>query len=173
MPAARRYAPSVAPITIIGTVATPGQSSDVRPLTALSKSSRIGDGGAPRGAPLTINFTAVSPITLRSVSVTYSTLSSGSTRQLTLAAASCGSAFNACPPSSIVATQVVRSVAFQGVDACASRVIAAVSPFAAAARSALTGPFSIVDIAWKYARVTSFVLSGNPKRDNRSSAPAK
>ena len=42
--------------------------------------------------------------------------SSGSTRQLTVAAASCGSAFLACPPSSWVATHVVRSVAFQAVQ---------------------------------------------------------
>ena len=74
--------------------------------------------------------------------------SSGSTRQLTFAAASCGSAFFACPPSSCVATHVVRSVAFQGVDAFATRAIAAVSPSRDLRRDRRsTGPFSIFDIA--------------------------
>src|ERR1039458_4845698 len=58
---------------------------------------------------------------------------SGRTRQFTFAAASCGSALRACPPSSIVATQVVRSMEFQTGELPATRSIAAGSPLAAAA----------------------------------------
>ena len=104
---------------------------------------------------------------------TYSTESSGRTRQFTLAAASCGSAFLACPPSISVATQVVRSVAFQAVVACATFCIASADPPAAAVRSSFTGPVSIFDIASKYARVTSLVFNGKPNFDSRSRAAAK
>jgi len=45
------------------------------------------------------------------VALDLATGSPGMMRQLTLARASWGSAFTACPPSSIVATQVVRSCA--------------------------------------------------------------
>src|SRR5678816_4681970 len=109
MPAARRYAPSVAPITIIGSVATLGQIVVVVVLTAAIRSSRIGDGGAPCGVPSITIETAVSLTIRLSVDVTYSEVSSGCTRQFTFAPASCGRAFLACPPSSCVATHDVRS----------------------------------------------------------------
>ena len=49
--------------------------------------------------------------TLINVRSTSSGSSPGRMRQFTLAAARCGSAFGACPASTIVATQVVRSIA--------------------------------------------------------------
>ena len=59
-------------------------------------------------------------------------------------------------------------------DLCSAvHPMAAASPFATAARSAFMGPFPISDIARKYARVTSLVLSGNANRESRSSAPAR
>ena len=51
-----------------------------------------------------------SPTTETSVSRTASTATPGKIRQLTLAATCCGKAFSACPPSIMVATQVVRSM---------------------------------------------------------------
>src|SRR5262249_6837821 len=137
-------------MTIIGTEGTPGHTAFVALLIAPIKSSRIGDGGLLRGVPTTLRCTAVSATTFVNCAVTKPIESSGRTRQLTVAAASCGSALIACPPSSIVATQVVRSVAFHGVDPDATRVIAAASPFATAARSDFTAPFSMPDIARKY-----------------------
>ena len=49
-------------------------------------------------------------------------------RQLTLAAATWGSALFACPPSSRVATQVVRRTALNQAEPAASRRMAVVSP---------------------------------------------
>ena len=62
------------------------------------------------------------------VSTTSSGRSSGSIRQFTLAAAVCGSALLAWPPSSRVATQVVRSTELNQGEPADSRRIAAVSP---------------------------------------------
>ena len=45
----------------------------------------------------------------------------GMIRQFTVAFAVCGSAFSACPPCSIVATQVVRSSALWNADLADSR----------------------------------------------------
>ena len=154
-------------------MATPGQIVVVVVLTAAIRSSRIGDGGAPCGVPSITIETAVSLTIRLSVDVTYSEVSSGCTRQFTFAPASCGRAFLACPPSSCVATHVVRSVAFHAVVAAATRLIAAVSPFETFMRSPLIGPFSMPDIALKYDRVMSLTLRGNANFDNRSSAPAR
>ena len=66
-------------------------------------------GGVP--ASTAVIETASSAITLFKAPRTFSVESPGSRRQFTLAAASCGSALRACPPSSIVATQVVRNCA--------------------------------------------------------------
>ena len=66
----RRYMPSVAPITIIGTAGTPGQSALVTPRIAAITSSRIGDGGAPWASPSAVRCTAVSASTRASVAVT-------------------------------------------------------------------------------------------------------
>ena len=107
------------------------------------------------------------------VFVTSSTVSSGSTRQFTLAAASCGNAFLACPPSSWVATHVVRSVAFHEVAARATRCIAAWSLLATFAKSSRMEPSSIDDMAAKYACVTRLVFKGKLNFDSRSSAPAR
>src|SRR5215203_1513148 len=149
MPAARRYNPSVPPITIIGTAGTPGQSDVVTAVMADMRSSRRGEGGPLWGVPSTVITIAVSAMIRWSVDVTDATDSSGNTRQLTFAVAICGRAFLAWPPSSCVATHVVRSVAFHAVDAPATRLIATVSPSETRARSALMGPFSMPAIARK------------------------
>ena len=133
----------------------------------------MGDGGPIETSPTIVTLTCSSAMTCFSVAVTYSGFSSGSTRQFTFAAASCGSAFFAWPPSSWVATHVVRSVAFHAVVARATRSMASASPSAAFARSLRTGPSSIFAIARKYACVTSLVFSGNANFDSRSSAPAR
>src|SRR5438552_18367772 len=102
---------------MIGTAGTPGHIVSVRRLTALNTSGRIGEAGPLLTSPGFDTFTSASANTLINVLRTYSTESSGSTRQFTFAAANWGSAFLACPPSSSVATQVVRSVAFHAGEA--------------------------------------------------------
>ena len=81
-------------------------------------------------------------------------------RKLVLAA-SCGSAFSACPPSSCVATQVVRIIAFSGADVFAIRSIAALSPFATADMSAAMAPVSFLADFSKYAFVMSVMWKSN------------
>src|ERR1700679_2120588 len=160
MPATRRYRPSVAPVTMIGTVCTPGQIFSVVVVTAASTSGRIGEAGLAATGRIEVIETCSSLTTCFSADSTYSGESSGSTRQLTVAAASCGRAFMAWPPSSSVATQVVRRVAFQVGEAAATFCIASVEPAATAARSFLIAPVSIFDICRKYAVVTLLVFSG-------------
>src|SRR6202043_3356687 len=60
-----------------------------------------------------VTLTAGSATNSSSFARTDSVLTPGKMRQLTIARARCGSALVAWPASSIVATQVVRSVAFQ------------------------------------------------------------
>src|SRR5438046_112035 len=64
------------------------------------------------------------------MATTRSTESSGNRRQLMLAAANWGKALLACPPSSCVATQLVRIIAFSGGDAAPIRRMASRSPSA-------------------------------------------
>ena len=54
--------------------------------------------------------TAVSPTTRSSAARVSSAVSDGRMRQFTFASASCGRAFVAWPPESIVATHVVRRI---------------------------------------------------------------
>src|SRR6266545_3550728 len=96
---------------MLGTTAAPGHIAAVMLSTGSSTSGTSGDGGDGFGSENTLTCTAVSATSRRMVSTTSSGRSSGSIRQFTFAAANCGSALYAWPPSSRVGTQVVRSTA--------------------------------------------------------------
>src|SRR5262252_831689 len=110
MPATRRLRPSVAPITILGTTGTPGHIFEVTRVAASRTSGRRDEDGPRENSPIDLTETCSSATTFLRADSTYSGESSGRTRQFTVAAASCGKAFSAWPPSSMVATHVVRRV---------------------------------------------------------------
>src|ERR1039457_58183 len=116
MPDARSMRPSVAPVLMVGSTMTPGHIVSVMRDMARRISGRKGEGAASSSWFAIEITTWSSPMAFLSVSTTYSGESPGCTRQLTLAAASCGSALRAWPPSSMVATHVVRSMEFQAGD---------------------------------------------------------
>src|SRR5258708_40248380 len=124
MPAARSALPSVAPVDIEGAAITPGQSESVIRTICFIRSGRNRDPGMAAADRVDLTVTFSSATTPFKVFSTKSGESSGMTRQFTVAAASCGNAFDACPPSSIVATQVVRSIEFQRGYSLATRRIA-------------------------------------------------
>src|ERR1700743_2696953 len=95
----RRYFPSVAPITIIGTTGTPGQILFDDSVMALKRSGRIGEAGPAFDSFIILMLTSSSAAICFRVDSTYSGESSGRTRQFTVAAASCGSALTAWAPS--------------------------------------------------------------------------
>src|SRR6478735_1825760 len=109
MPTASRKMPSVAPVDIDGTIGTPGKycatSFSAGPITLGSSGGALATG---RIGGTGVIVTLGSPIAATSAAWVSSTVRPGNMRQLTLAAARCGSALLACPPSSNVATQVVR-----------------------------------------------------------------
>src|ERR1700689_4533842 len=111
MPIASRKIPSVVPVDMVGTTGTPGKyladSFSAGPVI-LGSSGGGTASGRPGGNIVTV--TPASPITVSRVALVPSTVSPGKIRQLTFAAARCGSALVAWPPSSKVATQVVRSM---------------------------------------------------------------
>ncbi len=113
---------------MLGTTAAPGHIEAVMLSIGSSTSGTSGDDGDGTAAEVTVICTAVSATSRRIVSMTVSGDSSGSMRQFTLAAAVCGSALAAWPPSSCVATQVVRSTALNQADPAESRRMAVVSP---------------------------------------------
>jgi hypothetical protein len=76
-------------------------------VTALTTSSRSGDASLDIGWPVSFTSTAL-PAASCNARRTSSIFTPGKMRQLTFAEADCGSAFCACPPASMVATQVVR-----------------------------------------------------------------
>ena len=76
--------------------------------TALKTSGRSGDAGLGRAVSTGARWTEVSLIARTNARSTPPGSSPGSMRQFTNARAVCGSAFGAWPPSSIVATHVVR-----------------------------------------------------------------
>src|ERR1051325_3565108 len=91
-----------------GTTTTPGQSAlvtdSIGPMTAgLSGDASLGFASATNGTAIFGSANTDSSFVL-----IVAGDSPGRMRQLTFAAASCGSALVAWPPSSIVATQVVR-----------------------------------------------------------------
>ena len=108
MPAERRYCESVAPVAMVGTTGTPGHSPRVTVSTALMSSGVSGDGGLGKNLP--VGVTVISSFARRATSCWRT--SSRLVRQHAAVhdgAAVCGSALSAWPPSSRVATQVVRS----------------------------------------------------------------
>src|SRR5271167_3691877 len=111
MPMASRKIPSVAPVDMVGTKGTPGKYL----ATSASAGPKIlgSSGGATatgRTGGTKVTLTPGSPITATKAARVSSTVSPGNIRQLTLAAARCGNALLAWPPSNSVATQVVRSM---------------------------------------------------------------
>src|ERR1700722_13126104 len=136
----RRYFPSVAPMTIMGTTGTPGQIFFEDSVIALKRSGRIGEAGPALDPSIILMVTSSSEAICFRADSTYSGESSGRTRQFTVAAASWGRAFTAWPPSSWVATQVVRRVALNCGVLAARRSIADWSPSATLGRSFFLGP---------------------------------
>src|ERR1035438_9962286 len=116
MPALRKYRPSVAPITMVGMARTPGHMLSVMREAARKRSGRIGDDGPASISRPTVIDTWSSATTFFKVARTSSGFISGKMRQFTIAPAVCGRAFRAWPPSSIVATQVVRQGEGDGPD---------------------------------------------------------
>jgi len=151
MPALFVKRPSVAPVLIVGTSGTPGQSSALT-FSAGPRISRVSGGGGERTAwCVGVSLILSSASTRTSVRVTSSTGSPGRMRQFTIARARCGSAFVAWPASTIVATQVVRTVALLNAVEEESRAIACGSGGLRriAAMSAAIGPCSIFDMRSK------------------------
>src|SRR5262245_1051882 len=108
MPALRRYNPSVAPVLMTGTTTTVGQSALVTDSIGPMTGGLSGEAGLGVASLTKLTVTFGSATTDSSFAFTLAGNSPGRMRQLTLAAATCGSALVAWPPSSIVATQVVR-----------------------------------------------------------------
>src|SRR5262245_46982552 len=107
-----------------GTTTAPGYICFVSDSTAVMTSARSGAGGLGLAWPTNDTLIFGSARTSASLSFTEFGDMPGRIRQLTFALASCGSAFLACPPSSIVATHVVRIIEFQ-YGTCAARRSAA------------------------------------------------
>src|SRR5438093_3000438 len=87
----------------------------------------MGDGLLAVASPIVVTEILESSKTRISVDLTSAGDSPGSNRQFTMARAVCGNALSACPPSSRVATHVVRSSAFS-YGSAESRATAALSP---------------------------------------------
>src|SRR5260370_15848401 len=116
MPAMRAYFPSVAPVDMVATRGTPGQTALKTFSMACVTSGSSGEegtgttgttfpSGASCGTMLTLTFGSLAT---RSRGLwTPSGSSPGQMRQLTLARAVCGRACGAWPPESMVATDVV------------------------------------------------------------------
>src|SRR5688572_7632714 len=94
MPAARRYRPSVAPDSWVGTTGTPGWRARTTLATAAITSGRSGDASLAVGEPITLTST-FSPTTSCSDLRTVSMATPGKMRQLTVAVADCGNALSA------------------------------------------------------------------------------
>ncbi len=128
---------------------------------AFMTSGRISDTGLASGVSRVVTATPVSPIAATSASRTVSTGTPGKIRQLTMAFAFCGKAFSACPPSSIVATQVVRVVPTNSGDFDSVSAAAASAGSAANRRNASpTSPGWACPTAPRYARVRSLAITG-------------
>src|ERR1044072_4033939 len=112
MPAALLWTPSVAPVSRIGTIGTPGHSLaasfSIGPMIA-----GVSGGGGETLLGSWARVTATgAPASSASLARTSSTGVPGRMRQLTLAVARWGRALGAWPALTMVATQVVRSIEF-------------------------------------------------------------
>src|SRR5690242_15450651 len=128
MPALRRKSPSDAPVSMLGMTAAPGHIAAVMLSIGSSTSGTSGDGGDGTGGDVIATCTPVSLTTRLIVATTLSGDSSGSRRQLMFAPAVWGRALLAWPPSSRVATHVVRRTELSHAEPSESRRIAVVSP---------------------------------------------
>ena len=168
MPTALVNSPSVAPACRMGSTGTPGQNSAVSFSMGAMTSGVSGGGDAvgPRVSGEEI-LTIGSATNSSSLARTVSVVTPGKMRQLIFARARCGSAFVACPASSMVATQVVRSVAFQLGSLAETSASARVSPgffrnaFMAFATSVSPLAAKIFAMPVKYARLPSVNCAGN------------
>src|SRR5215469_687386 len=111
MPIASRKIPSVAPVDIDGIKGTPGKYFATRFSAGPIILGSSGGGKAiGRTGGTAETLTQGSSIAATRAAFVSCTVSPGKIRQLTLAEARCGNALLAWPPSSRVATQVVRSM---------------------------------------------------------------
>src|SRR5690349_13197192 len=158
---------------MIGTTGKAPQIALTDASTALNTSGRRGDAGLGTAVSIGARCTDVSLMTRVSVFSTAEASSPGSIRQLTVALAVCGSAFGAWPPSSIVATHVVRmSALYSGVRLNRAIVAASAAPAATLRMSAAIAGLAVDAALEKYAFTTSFGLAGKSNADNRSRALA-
>src|SRR2546426_878155 len=98
----------VAPVPMAGTTMTPGHIVLVIASIACTTSGLSGDGALAFASSTKETAMLGSARTSTSFCLIAAGASSGRMRQLTFAAAVCGNALFACPPSRRVATQVVR-----------------------------------------------------------------
>jgi hypothetical protein len=164
----------------MGTTGTPGQNSAVS-FSIGAIIAGVSGGGAAVGPRVSsvVTLTSGSATSSSSFARTVSAGVPGKMRQFTVARARCGSAFEAWPASSSVATHVVRSVAFQLGSLLETSAIAFSSlgsrrnAFIAFAMSVSPfDPFSFV-MAVKYARLASLNSAGKSYAPIRMSAPAR
>src|SRR6266700_4069774 len=94
---------------MIGTTGVPGQNSAAIFVIAPMISLLSGEGGLGVGCPIWLTEICGSASTRTNAALTSSTGSPGMIRQLTVDRAAWGNALYACPPSSRVVKQVVRS----------------------------------------------------------------
>src|SRR4051812_39554457 len=99
---------SVAPDDWLGTMGRPGKRACTALATAFIRSGRSGEGGLSiEPSSVRVTVTPRSFTSSPSVPFTLSDETPGKIRQFTFALAFCGGAWVACPPLSMVATQVV------------------------------------------------------------------
>ena len=167
MPAAFRNWPSVAPGCRIGSTGTPGQNCAAS-FSMGARISRVSGGGGELGPRVSsvVTLTAGSATSSSSFARTVSCVTPGKMRQLMFARARCGRALVACPASSMVATQVVRKVAFQPGSFADTSPIACASAGSrtnacmALARAAWPWAACIFAMPVKYARLPSVNCGG-------------
>src|ERR1700684_1628890 len=168
MPTAFVNSPSVAPACSTGSTGTPGQNSAVS-FSIGDMTAGVNGGGEAVGPRVSAEeiLTAGSAANSSSFARTASAVTPGKMRQLTLARARCGSALVACPASSMVATQVVRNVAFQLGSLADTTARACVlsgffkNAFIAFAVSVSPLAARILAMPAKYARLPSVNCAGN------------
>jgi hypothetical protein len=165
---------SVAPELMVGITGMPGQNSATSFSIGRISCGSNGDGALVVDLVVGVTLICSSASTRTNVWRTSSIGSPGSTRQLTVARAVCGSALSACPASSLVATQVVRSCALY-IGLADNRAAAATSggSLATARMSAAIAESSSAAERWKKARVVSFSFSGKSKRESRAMPSAR
>src|SRR5947207_11913842 len=93
---------------MIGTIGSGPQTDFTDAAIAAKRSGRSGEAGLGTAVSAAARCTDVSLATRTIVRSIDAGSSPGRRRQLTVALAVCGSALSACPPSSFVATHVVR-----------------------------------------------------------------